>query len=413
MRRTLVVLGGADGSLGVYLRARELGYHTICVDVRPNAPGAAVADEYLQLSVRAPERIDAALGERTDIVGVLCPASDVGLPTQAWLERRWNLPSPLPEAAVAASVDKPVFRAVCERAGVPTYRSATASSIPELLDAARHMRFPALVKPVDSSGSRGVVSCANPGKLASAVAESLEFSFSGRVVVEEHLDGRHLTIEALVVDGEIAFHAVTARTITPPPLFVTTAHEMPVDLPGKTADALPGMLAAVAAELRYRNGPLTFDAVLQRDDELYLIEVGARMGGNGIAELVRHCHGVDLMAATMSLAVGEVPVLDPHPPVPALVHILASDRAGLLAEIDGLAEVRAMPEVKDLHLFVTEGSFVRPYEQAGYKLGYVVLSAESTSALWSVENAVRGTLKFRLDTGNASPAANDVAVPKP
>ena len=178
------------------------------------------------------------------------------------------------------------------------------------------------------------------------------------------------------------------------------------------AGSVAEMGAAVAAELGYRNGPLTFDAVLQRDDELYLIEVGARMGGNGIAEVVRHCHGVDLMAATMSLAVGEVPVLDPHPPVPALVHILASDRAGLLAKIDGLAEVRAMPEVKDLHLFVTEGSFVRPYEQAGYKLGYVVVSAESTSALWSVENAVRGTLKFQLDAGDASRATNDVAVPE-
>lgn len=413
MRRTLVVLGGADGSVGVYLRARELGYHTICVDVRPNAPGAAVADEYLQLSVRAPERIDAALGDRTDIAGVICPASDVGLPTQAWLERRWNLPSPLPEKAVAASVDKPVFREACARAGVPTYASATGSSLAELLDAARDMRFPALVKPVDSSGSRGVVSCANPGKLASAVAESLEFSSCGRVVVEEHLDGKHLTIEALVVDGEIAFHAVTARTITPPPLFVTTAHEMPVELPAATAEALPGMLAAVAAELDYRNGPLTFDAVLQRDDELYLIEVGARMGGNGIAEVVEHCHGVDLMAATMSLAVGDAPVVDPTPGTPALVHILASDRAGVLAEIEGLAEVKAMPEVKDLHLFVTPGSLVRPYEQAGYKLGYVVISAESRTALWAVENAVRGTLKFRLDAANPSQETADLAVPQP
>jgi biotin carboxylase len=411
MRRTLVVLGGADGSVNVYRRARELRYHTICVDIRPNAPGVAVADEYLQLSVRAPERIDSALGSRTDIAGVICPASDVGLPTQAWLAKKWGLPSPLPPAAVEASVDKPVFRSVCERAGVPTYRSVSGSSGEELVEAARHLRFPALVNPVDSSGSRGVVSCADPGKLHSAVAESLTFSHRGRVVVEEHLDGRHLTIEALVVDGEIAFHAVTERTITPPPLFVTTAHLMPVELPAEVAAALPDMLAAVCAELGYRTGPLTFDAVLGRDGKLYLIEMGARMGGNGIAEVVESCYGVDLMAATMSLAVGEQPTIVSKPPTPTLVHNLASDRTGRLCGIDGVDEVRAMPEVLALHLFVHEGDLVRPYEQAGHKLGYVVVSAESVDRLWAAESAVRGTLKFRL--ANQGDGEQDLAVPLP
>ncbi|TLW93148.1 ATP-grasp domain-containing protein [Saccharomonospora piscinae] len=410
-RRTLVVLGGADGSVGVYRRARELGYRTLCVDVRANAPGVAMADEYLQLSVRAPERIDAALRSRTDIAGVICPASDVGLPTQAWLAQAWKLPSPLPTAAVEASVDKPVFRAVCERVGVPTYRSVAGVSGAELVKAARHMRFPTLVKPVDSSGSRGVVSCADPGKLRTAVAESLTFSQRGRVVVEEHLDGRHLTIEALIVDGEIAFHAVTERTITPPPLFVTTAHVTPAELPEHTAEALPGMLTAVCAELGYRTGPLTFDAVLGRDGELYLIEMGARMGGNGIAEVVEHCYGIDLMAATMSLAVGDRPALAAKPPMPTLVHILASDRTGVLAGIDGIDEVRAMPEVAELHLFVEEGSPVRPYEQAGYKLGYVVLTAESAGRLWTVENAVRTTLRFRLEPQGTG--ERDLAVPLP
>ncbi|CAM3065061.1 ATP-grasp domain-containing protein [Saccharomonospora xinjiangensis] len=410
MRRTLVVLGGADGSVGVYRRARELGYRTICVDIRPGAPGVAAADEYLQLSVRAPERIDAALRSRTDIAGVICPASDVGLPTQAWLAKAWDLPSPLPDAAVEASVDKPVFRAVCERAGVPTYRSVSGTSGPELARAARGMRFPALVKPVDSSGSRGVISCSDPGKLGAIVAESLTFSHRGRVVVEEHLDGRHLTIEAIVADGDIAFHAVTERTITPPPLFVTTAHAMPADLPEDVAESLPGMLAAVCAEIGYRDGPLTFDAVLTRDGVLYLIEMGARMGGNGIAEVVESCHGVDLMAATMAQAVGEKPVLTPKPPMPSLVHILASDRMGRLAAIEGTDEVRALPEVVDLQLFVQGGSPVQPYEQAGYKLGYVVLTADSPERLRAVESEVRGTLKFRLEPQGDE---KDMAVPLP
>ncbi|MEC3977244.1 ATP-grasp domain-containing protein [Amycolatopsis sp. H20-H5] len=404
--RTLVVLGGADGSVGTYRRARELGYRTLCVDIRSGAPGVAFADEFLQLSVRAPEQIAAALDGRDDIAAVLCPASDVGLPAQAWLTRHWNLPEPLPDAAVAASVDKSVFRTLCDRMGLPSYRSVGGVPGPELVHAAQQLRFPTLVKPVDSSGSRGVVACAGPGRLHTSFTESIAFSPSGRLVVEEHLDGRHFTIEALVSRGRIVFHAVTERTITPPPFFVTSSHLLPAEITPETDSEIERMLTDVCAELGYRTGALTVDAVLGRDGRPYLIEMGARMGGNGLAEVIESCYGVDLMAAGIALAVGEQPVITPRPPIPTLVHMLASDRGGHLARIEGVDEVRAMPEVVELRLFAEEGSYIRPYEQAGYKLGQVVLSADSVPKLLAAEGAVRGTLKFLLDE-------QDMAVPLP
>lgn len=404
--RTLVILGGADGSVSTYERARELGFRTICVDVRPHAPAVACADEFLQVSVRAPEQIAAALDGRGDLAGVLCPASDVGLPTLAWLTRHWGMPDPLPRAAVEASTDKAVFRALCDHLGLPSYRSVHGRPGPELVHAAQQLRFPTLVKPVDSSGSRGVVSCAGPGRLGKAFTESLAFSPSGRLVVEEHLDGAHYTIEALVVEGRIVFHAVTERTLTPPPFFVTSSHLLPGELPADVELQLIEALDLLCTELGYRTGPLTLDAVLGRDGQLYLIEMGARMGGNGLAEAIEHCHGADLIAAGIAAATGGEVTLDLHQPKPTLVHILASDRGGHLSRVDGVDDVRALPGLVGLHLFADAGSFVRPYEQAGHKLGYVVLTAGSVPELLAAENAVRGTLKFLLHE-------QDMAVPLP
>lgn len=395
--KSLVILGGADGSVSTYHRARDLGFRTICVDIRPGAPGVELADEFVQVSVRAPEQIAAALEGRDDIAGVLCPASDVGLPALAWLTRHWNLPDPLPEAAVAASVDKSIFRALCDRLRLPTYRSVGGKPGPDLVLAAQQLRFPALVKPVDSSGSRGVVSCASPGGLSTAFTESLAFSPSGRLVVEEHLDGTHYTIEALAVDGRIVFHAVTRRTLTPPPFFVTSSHLLPAGLPPAIDRALPLTLTALCAELGYRTGPLTLDAVLGRDGKFYLIEMGARMGGNGLAEAIELSTGVDLIAAGIAAATGSEVVLSPRTPRPTLVHILASDRGGRIVRIEGADEVRAMPEVSSLELFAEQDSFVKPYEQAGYKMGYAVLSASTVPEVLAAEDALRGTLKFLLD----------------
>lgn len=404
--RTLVILGGADGSVSTYERARELGFRTLCVDVRPGAPAVACADEFLQVSVRAPEQIAAALDGRRDLAGVLCPASDVGLPALAWLTRHWGMPDPLPVAAVEASTDKSVFRALCDHLGLPGYRSVSGRPGPELVHAAQQLRFPALVKPVDSSGSRGVVACPSPGRLTAAFTESLAFSPSGRLVVEEHLDGSHFTIEALVVEGRVVFHAVTERTLTPPPFFVTSSHLLPAELPADAELQLVEALDLICTELGYRSGPLTLDAVLGRDGQLYLVEMGARMGGNGLAEAIAQCHGADLIAAGIATATGDEVRLELHEPKPTLVHVLASDRGGHLSRVDGVEDVRALPGLVGLHLFADAGSYVRPYEQAGHKLGYAVLTAGSVPELLAAENAVRGTLKFLLHD-------QDMAVPLP
>ncbi|WP_410583524.1 hypothetical protein [Amycolatopsis sp. lyj-108] len=90
-------------------------------------------------------------------------------------------------------------------------------------------------------------------------------------------------------------------------------------------------------------------------------------------------------------------MLAPRDPRPTLIHILASDRSGRIVRIEGADEVRAMPAVHNLELFAEQDSYVKPYEQAGYKMGYAVLSAPTVPEVLAAEDELRGTLKFLLD----------------
>lgn len=393
---SLVILGAADGAVPTYQRAAKLGYRTICVDIRPGAPAVPLADEYLHVSTRAPEQIAAALAGRDDIVGVLAPASDIALSAQRSLAEHWGLPNPISEAAVRASADKSYFRSVCDRLGFPTYGSVAGTIGSDLRAAALELRFPTLVKPVDSTGSRGVVPCGGPGGLAAAVTQAIEHSPSGRVVVEEHLEGEHLTVEALVVGGRVAFHAVSARTITPPPYFITSGQLLPAELSPETDAQLIAMMNTLCAELRYLSGPLNLDAVLSADGLLYLIEMGARSGGNGLAELIETSYGVDTLAASIALAVGEPVVVTPRAPRPVLMWVLAADRPGVLTAVHGVAEVKAMPEFVDLRMFAEPGDHVQPYVQAANKLGYVLLAGSSAAELRAAAAHVDRTLHIEL-----------------
>jgi biotin carboxylase len=398
---TLVILGGSAQTAGTYQRAAKLGYRTIAVDQRP---AVELADEYLAISCRAPDRIAAALADRADIVGVLCAGTDAGIAARSALTTRWQLADQLPGSAVAPSVDKAAFRRLCERLRLPGFGWVSGRPGPELLARARRLRFPALVKPVDGSGARGVAPCASPAALPRAITDALAHSPSGHVQVEEFVTGTHLTVEALVRDGAVAFHAVSERTLTPPPFFVTTAHLLPAPVPGDAG--LVPVLTAICAAMGYERGPVTLDVVLGQDGHVYPVDVSVRTGGNGLPEAIESAYGVDVVAAAIAFAAGEDVRLAPRPPRPALVHLLSADRPGTLTGIEGAAEVRAMPEVTDLQLFTAPGARVEPYEWADRKLGQVVLAGAQPSALRAAASAVRATLRFRL-------AEQDLPVPLP
>jgi biotin carboxylase len=398
---TLLILGGSAHAAGIYQRAAKLGYRTIAVDQRP---AVELADEYLAISCRAPERVAAALADRPDIVGVLCAGSDAGLAARAELTRHWRLADQLPDSAVRPSVDKTAFRQLCERLGLPGFGWVSGRPGPDLLARARGLRFPAVVKPVDGSGARGVAPCASPAGLANAITEALAHSPGGRVQVEEFVAGTHLTVEALVRDGAVAFHAVSERTLTPPPFFVTTAHLLPAPLPDDAE--LVHVLTSLCGAMGYRHGPVTLAVVLGQDGNVYPIDVSVRTGGNGLPEAIESAYGVDVVGAAIAFAAGEDVRLSPRPPRPTLVHLLSADRPGTLTGIEGAAEVRAIPEVIDLQLFTAPGARVEPYERADRKLGQVVLSGGQPTALRAAASAARTMLRFRL-------AEQDLPVPLP
>lgn len=395
---SLVVLGAADGSLSTYRTARAMGYRTICVDRSPTAPGVALADEFLPLSTRDTDAIVAALADRADLAGALAPSTDIALPTLLALTERLGLPVTMTPEAARASLDKRHFRRVCEELRFPSYRWREVTSSAEW-----EWRGPAVVKPVDAQSGRGVTRCADESMMDSAVAAARGLSYSGGVVVEDEVDGTHCGCECVIAAGEVAFLALTTRTLCPPPKAVTTAHLMPADIPGTARLAVVTMVERLCARLRYRTGPLNLDLVVGADGTPYLIEMGARTSGNGLDELVRRCHGVDTIAASVAAAVRAPVRLTPHAPRPTLWQALSVDQAGTLTAIHGLAAARAMPEVVDVRLFAGPGDEVKAHDNVANKLGYAVLAAPTTTGLRTAAERLERALVFEVAPVATSP----------
>ncbi|MEV6928966.1 ATP-grasp domain-containing protein [Dactylosporangium sp. NPDC051485] len=391
---TLLVLGGADGALGTLRHARRLGVHTICADARADAPGAAAADELLNVSTLAVPALAAALrGRRID--GVVSPASDVNLPSQYALATRLGLPCGLSQEAVRASVDKGYFRAVCDRLGLPGprwWQGPRRHARRGVADAG--VPYPLMVKPTDSSGSRGISRVDDPAGLAPALAAAGAYSRRGVVIVEEFLTGRHFTAEAVVVDGRVAATGVTQRRLTDPPYFVTTEHWMPA---GDLAERARPVLDTLCAALRYRWGALNVDLLLTPDDRLVVGEWGARTGGNGVAELLGLAYGVDATDVYVRTALGQRVQVTPQPRGHAAFRVLGAPAEGKLVGVDGIAAARAVPGIADVVVAACLGDAVVPYTRAGAKLGYLLAAGPDRAAVAGSLAAAEAELRFDIE----------------
>ncbi|MET7462738.1 ATP-grasp domain-containing protein [Nonomuraea sp. NPDC005501] len=395
--RNLIVLGGGEDQIPAYREGRRLGYRVIGVDQRPDALGAAEADQFLCMTSRDPEGIARVLGP-IDVAAVISPASDAAQEAVAELSRIYRTAHQPAPGALRCSVDKGFFREVIDRLGLPAYRHVQHDSPERLTEAAAGIGYPLIVKPADSSGSKGITVLDGPGRLPEAIEYARKHSFTGHVIIEELVAGRHYAVESFFADGRLAFMAVTDRTITGPPAMISLSHVVPADLDESVHTRLGQAVTAICAEIGHTRGPVNFDFVLTPGGDICFIEMGARLGGNGMPLLVQHAFGLNTVEAAIRLALGEpLDIATVSQRRIAALRILAAEVDGVLTAIEGLDALKRMPEVVDVQVFKEVGGHVRAYTQAGHKLGYLIMVADTRMRLESALDEALRTLRFVIE----------------
>ncbi len=396
--RTLLMLGAGPDQLPAYRVARKQGYRLVAVDQRADSPGSALADVFLPISTREADKIASALnGERPD--GIVTTATDAALGTHRKLALHYGLPYQPSARAVRASMDKTFFRQILTESGLNTVRWVSDTDPERAAKLAEDLPLPLVVKPTDASGGKGITLVTEWAGLNAAIETAHGLSRSGTVLIEEYVVGRHYAVEIWMRAGAEHFVPLTEKRMTPLPAMLTTGHLIPARLPTEIAARVRGTLLRLCQTLDIVDGPANFDFILTDDDELYMIEVGARLGGNAYPQLMYEAWGVDTVAATVSLSVGEPFELVPDRSRVCLLHLLTSPLSTLaeVRGISGLAEVAAHAGVLTVELYTAVGQVVRPFTEAGYKVGYVVLVADDYPELDALLSWVDATLSLDLE----------------
>lgn len=379
--KKLLIIGASVLQLPAIKRAKEMGYYVGVIDYDPNAIGIEFADEYFNVSTIDIEGVTKTAEEfRPD--GIMTLATDMPMRSIAAACEKLGLSGISFETAVK-STDKGEMIKAFEENDVEHPWYHIISSVDELNSKIEKITYPCISKPTDNSGSRGVMLIHNEHELHEAVEYSSSNGRSGSVIVEEYMQGPEVSVEIITVDGEPTVLQVTDKLTTGAPHFVEMGHSQPSRLGEQNLEKIRDLAKRAVKAVGIKNGPAHVEIILTKDGPK-MVELGARMGGDCITtHLVPLSTGIDMIEATIKIACGEKPDIEPKLDKASAIRFLDAP-IGTITAIDGVEEAEKIDGVKEISLTKHIGDKVGEIGSSTDRVGFVIAQADTAEQAVSI-----------------------------
>ncbi|MGV8878715.1 MAG: ATP-grasp domain-containing protein [Sphingobacteriaceae bacterium] len=309
-QKTLLIIGAGEMQVPIIKKAKSLNIRTIVTDISENAPGSVYADIF-KVADTHDQDINLKIATDYSIDGVLT-TSDYPVNTVSCICERLNLPGPSISAAQLCT-DKFLQREILKKSAihVPDFKLVNVNDVGNL-DLSL-FSFPLIVKPVDSSASRGVTKVFSRWELNSSLDIAFKYSKIGKVIIENFIDGEEYSIECIVKDGITNIIAITEKTTDGESdiCFVETRHIVPAYLSLDLVEKITAYVRVVIKIIGLDNSASHVEIKIENGRPV-LIEIAARLGGDFItSDLVPLATGIDMQENVIKLALGEMLNLTP------------------------------------------------------------------------------------------------------
>lgn len=374
---TLLFLGASVSQLPAIHHARRAGHRAVAVDGDPGAIAFTAADAAETVDFADVDAV-IAVARRHRVDGVLAVSSDRAVAPAAAIAEALGLPTIGPSVAHAMT-DKLAMRAQLHRAGLDQPRFAGIGEGDDLAATIARIGLPAVLKPSDSGGQRGVYLIRTLEELEGRLPETLALSRSRRAVVEEYVPGGELNCLVVVRDGESRLLTLSDRLRPHGRGFgVGWVHLFPAAYPPETLDAAKEVAFAAVRALGLRDGIAFPQLLVGVDGVVRVVEVAARIPAGQMADLVRLGTGVDLYDIAFAQALGEHvsdDLVTARFERPIAIRFLTACPGvlpvGIVAAIDGVESMQASDGVLAAGLYFDVGHRIRPLQVDADRLGYV------------------------------------------
>lgn len=305
--KKVLMLGGSLYQTYAIKEAVKMGYYVITCDYLPSNPGHKYAHEYHNVSTTDKEAV-LELAKRLNVDGIVAYASDPAAPTAAYVCEKLGLPTS-PYQSVEILSKKHLFRQYLAEHGfnVPLAKSYTSYEDAEKdIDS---FKLPVMVKPVDSSGSKGINKLVDKKQLKDFFKDAQSYSRVKIVIIEEFIEkqGPQISGDAFSVEGKLVFHCLGNEFYSTKvdKDFAPLGECWPTIMPHSVIDQLTQDLQRLISSLGMKSTAYNVEAIYGNDGKVYILELGARSGGSLIPQITALATGVDMVPYVIKAAMGE------------------------------------------------------------------------------------------------------------
>ena len=395
--KKLLVLAAGILQLPIIKRAKEMGCYVIAVDGDPNAVGLSYADKPICANIVAEEEmLKIAIEEKID--GVIHPCSEVSMAVMGRINDEMNLSGITREQAIKAT-NKYMMRQAFGAYGAPSPISIlTASADHAWTVFDTEFSDQAILKPSRNSGSRGVAKIhkgISKEEFVGWYYKALDESRDRTVLIEQFIDGPEFSVEIIVWDNKVNVLAVTDKKTTRAPHLVELGHNQPSRYSEEIVTLVKDAAVAGVKALGVDSCACHAEVKVQ-DGKAYLMEVGARMGGDFISTvLTQLSSGVDMISASINCALGLEPNLLPTSKESAVCIRYFTPQPGVLMDIKN-ADVLKHPSVYDSAIYCKVGDVVHDVTSSISRCGHVIVTAETADAAVELAEDIVSSIEFEI-----------------
>ena len=394
MQKKILILGGNHVQMTAINAAKSQGYYVITADYLPDNPGHKLSDEYHNISTIDKDAM-LKLARELHVDGVVSYASDVSAPTAAYIAEQLGLPTN-PYDSVMVLTHKDLFRNFLAEHNYPVPKWAMFTDKNEAYNFISSSRDVWIIKPVDSSGSKGVSKITDCAHFDDAWNKAMKYSISKQVIIEQFIkrQGYQIDGDIFVKNGEVVFwgfcdqhNDIDCAPYVPVGLsFPSTQHE-------RYQRRAKELVSSILQKLRMTMGAYNIEYIISDDDEVYILEIGPRNGGNLIPDTIYASTGYNMAVNTVRQAVGDecLNYTHNHKIKHCSSYIIHSQTCGLLDRVDIDADIEA--KIIKKIMFVSAGTPINKFINGGEGIGVMVCEFDSAKQMCDTIDAMNQYVK--------------------
>lgn len=393
--KKILLLGGSAQQIIAIKTAKKHGFYTVLCDFLPDNPGRHEADKFYLVSTTDKEAVlEVATKENVD--GILAYASDPAAPTAAYVAEKLGLPTN-PYKSVETLCNKDKFRAFLKENGfnAPVSKGYSDNDVDTSL-----FSLPVIVKPVDSSGSKGATVLRDWSNLQKACDFAFSYSRSHRIIVEEYIEKKHKYLiggDIFVYDGKVILWGLLNchRDINVNPL-VPVGKSYPLLLDEQDKAEVQKTLQNMINRLGICFGSVNVELVVDKFGKVWPIDVGPRAGGNMIPDLLGLIFGVDVVEMAVLTAMGETIENKVHKGIPYYAtHNLHTNKNGVYKTIKFSKELEK--RIIKKYFYKNTGDKIEYFDNAAKALGIIFMKFDNKLEMDNILNDVNSLYKVVIE----------------